>query len=669
MADDLNELAATQAATMVTDLWQESQLATGPFRARIIDWYKQYKGIPNRKNYEGMANVVVNETLAAVESIVAQEVRAVFSDPNFVLFLPGEPTDEVKVKLLQNAMIHYLNRMHWKSKFIQLDRTKVKYGTCFAEVSWKFAEGLKFKRDPLTGMHASIKSTLRDHPSVDYIDTLDIAMDPGKYDIEEMDWFIIRKRKNWDAIKNNERLTLYSSVQVDKIPKKNTGKNFEYLGNRQQKMQASGINYSFFSGQPYEILKYWGLVPRWWVDEKIDIQSDEANTMVSGVIEVVTPDKITLRLARNPYHHQEIPVVMAKHIGIDDEAWGMGACEIAEKLQQELNDKRNQLLDRTTEDNFPALIENRAANIGEIKKTPYYRIKSNLSGEQALSPLKTGGDFSAVVVMEQRVKEDIRHKTGATDPVQGIPSNKESTAFEFAGLKQSGSARIDVSTMDMGDTFLKRLYTLIYKLIQQYVDKDTMISIVGKSGIKWEKLTPTDVEVDADVIAKIPTDIDNRIIIRNQMIQFLAQVYPLYPRVNVAKIVRKIYDLFGFEDGEEVVPHPSSAFDRGALTTEEEMQVLLLGQKINVSLEENHSAKINALIQVMAQYESQMSQQAKDAFKDKIRQHLYYMAEIERIKGSMMSSQNGKGKKPESEGTEMTNKTEQKRSLTREATI
>lgn len=633
--ESINDLAVVQSAKYVTELWDNFQLATSVRRNKILDWYKQYKGIPNRRNYHGRANVFVNETLQAVESIVAQEVHAVFAEPRYLMLAGREPTDEQQANLLENAMFYYLDKINWRSKFIRSDRQKVKYGTCFVELFWNSEEGFVPRKSGNSPFPILEIDRVKDHPDVAYIDELDIALDPGKSDVSEMDWVIIRKRCTWDYIKARQRQGVYSPRQVEKIEKGNTGKNFNYLASKEQRLQSAGINMLSFDNKEYEILKYWGKVPRWWVDEDVqeNIDSDEATDMVPGVIEVINPKGPTLRLGRNPFWHQEIPVAMAKHIGVDDEAFGMGVCEISEHLQMELNDKRNQLLDHATDQLMPPMVENRGADIKEIRWEPSFRIKSNMSGAAALTPLYPGGQPTEVVLMEERVKQDIHNNTGATDPVQGVSQSKRSTAFEVSSLQARGSSRIDVSTIDMGDQFLKRVYRLIYKMIQQFTDRDSMIRILGKNGIKWQKLTPEDVQIDVDIIPRIPTDVDNRTIVRNQMIQFLAQVAPFFPRINAYKLVRRVYELFGFDDVEEVVPKPPTEYDRMGLTTEEEMQVLFLGQRINVNYDDDHAKKLAALIEFMAQYESSMKKEAIEAFKDAIRQHIYYMQAMAPLMG------------------------------------
>lgn len=629
----LTPLILKESADYANTLWANVQEATMVFRNRLNDFYKQYRGIPGRKNYEGLANVFVNETLEACESISAQEVQTIFAEPNNVMIVGRERTDETKAKLIESLMRYYFERSGFKSKLIRQVRQKNKYGTNIAKICWTYEEKNMTQRTQ-NGIEQN-KKVVRDFPDLEYIDLLDIAVDPGKSDIEKMDWVIWRKRVTWDYIKERERRGLYSSDQVKKMDK-SAKKEYNYLGNKNQRMQSMGINYSSMDMQEYEILEFWGKVPIWWVDDNIDPHSPEAEEMVEAVMEVAIKG-VTLRLERNPYWHQEKPFAMGHFIQVDDEAFGMGVCEISEYLQMELNDKRNQLLDHATEQIAPPLIKNRNANIDkkQIKLSPFAIIDSDLPGDAALTPLRLGGNPLENVQMDSIIKQDIRNQTGATNPVQGVPTGKDQTAFEISTLQSRGSARINISTIDFSEKFLKRTYKLMFAMVQQYMTQEKAVRIVGKDGIKWETVTPEDVMMDVDLIPKVSTDLDNRSIMRNQMIQFITGIAQFYPRINIFKLVRKVYELFGFEDAEEVVPEPDTERGIHELTIEQEIQVMTMGQKIEPNFWEDHLSKIQAFMQFLTKNQQALSPQAQEAFKDNIAMHTKYLQILEQIKAQM----------------------------------
>lgn len=626
----LSEMVLTESSTYTSKLWANHQMATGAYRERLRDFYKQYRGIPNRKNYTGLANVFVNETLEACESIVAQIIHTLFAEPRPVLVQGREETDDQKAKIVENLMEYYFDLMGFKAKILRQLRQNVKYGTTVARVCWCFEEKDITQRTK-EGISQNKKIT-KNFPDLEYIDLLDAAFDPGKPDIDKMDWIIIRKRCPWDYVKDRERRGLYAKEQVLKIKRDGIGTK-STSRDRKKNMREIGINYYFFDDNLYEILEYWGKVPRWWVDDTVDIKDDSAGDMVEAVMEVVLNGP-TLRLEPNPYWHQEKPFAMAQFIQVDDEAPGMGVCEITESLQQELNDKRNQLLDHATEQIAPPLIINRNASINDadIELKPFKKIKSDLPGDQSITPLRLGGNPLENVQMDNIIKQDIRNQTGANNVVQGISSSSDKTAFEISQLQSRGSSRIDISTVDFSEKFLKRVYRLMYAMIQQYVDKPTAVRIVGKDGIKWEQVGPEDVACDYDLIPKVSTDASNRSIIRGQMIQFVTQLGPLYPKINLYKAIHKIYSLFGFEDTDEIIPEPDTEIGN-KLTIDEEIQVLAMGQKLDVKFYEDHMNKLQMFLQFEHQFGKQLTPQGQAALKDAINQHMTYLKVLEQAQG------------------------------------
>lgn len=628
---NIQDFVAETAASYVSELWKTHQDATREYINKLIDWSNQYKGVHYRKQYDGLANVYVNETLEACESIVAQTFHEIYSEAKPVHVMGREETDDKKAGLVEMLMLNSLDQMKHKTKMLRQIRQCVEYGTTWANVHWKYEE----KVDPTTG-----EKVIVSHADMRKVDLLDIAFDPGKFYVEDMDWVIERKRVGWDYIKDRERSTLYSKKQTDKIDK-----NSRYIGDiekKNQRFQSSGIQYQKFHENDYEILEFWGKVPRWWVDEDLDMESDEASERVQVVIEVLNGNNPTvLRLERNPYRHQEIPYLKSIYIEKDGETYGIGVCQITESLQAELNDKRNQLLDHATFQIFPQYIVNRASGIKEIEGRPREIIRSTLSGDQAMTPLRVGGNPTENVVMENIVKQDMRNQSGASNPVQGISSNKDTTAYEASVLERRSSSRIRVFTNDFAENFLRRFYRLVYKLNQQFITKEMAVRIAGKEGIRFEQITPQDLINDFDFIPNIPTDLDSRSIMRSQMIQFIQSIGPMYPRINVYKIVRKIYELFGFNDVDEVVPEPDTEKGQNDLTPEEEIAVLSQGQDIDVKWYDNHLQKLAFLMQFLDQNQQNMSPQATKSFQNKIFQHTKYLETLQSAMASMQGSQGG----------------------------
>lgn len=622
-------LVQDQAAEVVLKLWNDNLKNTQKYRNKIVDWYKQYRGIPNRKHYQGLANVFVNETLSAVESIVAQIYQTLRIDPTSFYAKPGEETDKKIVELGEELVESSLENMSFDSKLLQHIRQAVKYGTTVAKVYKRLETKPGFKRNVSEEMGVKFSNVQEseiityDDVDIEYIDLMDVAFDPGKQNVESMDWVIIRRRVTMDDLKAKQRQGLYGNV--DKISQPSGTKNYNQ-NDKEKKLTAIGITQTQ-NLDMLELYEFWGKAPKYWIDDELDLNSPEAEEMVEAVIEVV--GNVIVRLNFNPYWHQQKPIILARYIAVDDEAYGIGVCEILEYLQEELNAKRNQALDAVTLRIFPPLEKLRSANIDnrDVVMTPRKIIPSDVKG--GINPLNAIGEISSASLLENVVKQDMHNNSGATASVQGLTEKGEQTAFEVNVLQTRGASRINVASIDFANSFLRPLYKMIYKIHQQYTTIEKVVARSGKKGIRWIKWTPEDVAIDFDFIPVVPTDIDNRIIVRNQMIQFIGQIAKFYPQVNAYKMVRKIYTLFGFEDADEIVPEPDTEKGQADLSPEEEIILLEMGQKIDVKFWENHFQKLSSLIPYLQQNQKRLTQKAIDTFQDKINQHQRYLTNLE----------------------------------------
>src|SRR3990167_10087773 len=113
---NISDLISLEAGKYVTKLWEDYQADSMEFRRRLVHYYRQYRGITNRRNYEGLANVFVNETLEATEAIVAQMYHTIYSEGRQVMVSGREETDRKTEKLVEDMMIAYLDKMCDKEK-------------------------------------------------------------------------------------------------------------------------------------------------------------------------------------------------------------------------------------------------------------------------------------------------------------------------------------------------------------------------------------------------------------------------------------------------------------------------------------------------------------------------------------------------------------------------
>lgn len=654
--DDHQSTIEGQAANYVKEWWDNHIRNTGIYRKKLNDWYRQYRGIPSRKNYDGLANVFVNETLEAVESIVAQIYSTIYMEPKRFRAEPTEETDESKAKLAEDLVVSSLRKMGDKVKILRTIRQLVKYGTAFVKIYRRYEKTRTTFReliqDPMTAVQGSriinADRVVYDDSDLEYLDLLDVAPDPGKSSIEDMDGIVLHYRTTFDELKARARNG--GIVNLDKISKPQVRSLNSTNSDKFNRLSAIGINYQQIENGDVDRYEYWGKVPLWWVDESVDLNSDDSAQRVQGVIEVIDNGGgvVCIRCEPNPYWHQKIPILMGHFIQVDDEAYGIGVCEIAESLQQELNDKRNQTLDWTSFQIFPMLEVLRGAGINKaqlVKSKPNALVESNVL--QGVRPINIGGNLQPQMIVDNVVKQDIRNGTGATNAVQGVDIAGTQTAYEVNTLERRGGSRINVTTSDFAEKILKPFYGFIYKYHQQYTSVQAVIKAVGEEGIKWTRVTPEDLVHEYDFYPIVSTDAESRVIIRNQLIQFIQAIAVNYPQTNVYKLVKKIYGLFGFDDADSVIPAPQTGRGINELSLKDKITVLSMGQKIVVHYWDNHLSEMTALEQFLILHSRELSAEAVLAFQDAINQHQIYLQNLEAaFNSAQVAEQNGNGHVP-----------------------
>ena len=84
------------------------------------------------------------------------------------------------------------------------------------------------------------------------------------------------------------------------------------------------------------------------------------------------------------------------------------------------------------------------------------------------------------------------------------------------------------------------------------------------------------------------------------------------------------------------------------LNMDEEIQVLRMGQKVDVKYWENHAQKLQILIAFMQQNGRSLKPEAAAAFQDKISQHYVYLQNLEAMSVQLAQQQiaGGKGTTP-----------------------
>jgi hypothetical protein len=120
-------------------------------------------------------------------------------------------------------------------------------------------------------------------------------------------------------------------------------------------------------------------------------------------------------------------------------------------------------------------------------------------------------------------------------------------------------------SISISEQLIKPLIEAFYRLTQQYMTTEKAVKIIGVKGIEYKTVTQSDILGDWDFIPKVMTDVQNKITIRENLLNMLgtvAKAIPQMPAVLVPamyKLMKKIYEYHDFRDGAEIFPSMPTA--------------------------------------------------------------------------------------------------------------
>lgn len=576
---------------LITTKYTRAESVLDGYKSKLNDYRKMYLCQADKRAY-GLANVYVPEFFKAVETLVSNMYQIIFSEDPFFTMLGRENSDEARVPIMQGLMNFFIEKTQLKNKFFEILRQFVIDGIVFVKITWKSEERRVTKKMPMDVGYTEPETAIVDEtelqydaPCLELVDMLDIYIDPTVSSVDEAEWIIERKKMTYNQLMKLKEQGLIDEFD-DEAAMIRTAKN-KGAGDNQsdrlmkERLQGLGINAGQLEKREYEILEYWGLLPKSYL--KVSPESGHEPTPEGGDGDKIEVEcraiiclntKKILKVSENPYWHKRKPYVGCSMFKMDNSLFSMALGDMVKSTQLELNESHNQLLDFNSFNLYNMWKRRRDSGVDKkkLKAAPGLIVDCDvMEGLEALRP--QANSFFQGQQADNIMREDIKQATGALADMQGVAATKRKTAFEVQALIGAGGTRVKNYVMNLNENLLKPMLHIYYSLIQQYMDQGQVVRIVGKEGVLFGKIMPEDVYGNFDFVPKLMTDYQNRITIRENLLQFLQIAAPMVqagvinPQV-MYKVVRRIYDSFEMKDGNEIMPlneQPSSAFPATAL--------------------------------------------------------------------------------------------------------
>ena len=625
----------TVVVDSVTREIAKSERVLSSWKTKLVKYYELYKLHQSNKHYNGLANIFVPETLRAVETVALNLYKAVTGAPPWFSYEGRDETDKPGALAMTQLVEYQMDENNFDARLMDSLRQMAITGLTVRKMLWDYQETRRKREnlrtqtelDVITGKPVEKKSketkdqfeTIRDVWTFDPVDllTFHIADINTPYnDIQKSKWIAEQYKVDKQWIRDRVKKTWVTDMQMpilESVLSEHTGMSSNSADLVRRRSSSSGFTMSEKNENNIEIIERWGLVPAEWVHDKDEMEKLglEKDDMVEGVI-VVANRKILLKLEANPFWHGQKPYLSCPYIPNENEFAGIGVCQIGEKLQEELNDTRNQTMDNKTLILMTMWLKSRASGIknSDLRVRPQGVIQTNdMTGLQPLRPPVLTG---VGVNIEAVIKEDLRQSVGASSNLQGISQAGVNTATEAVTLNREAMGRLFATAALYGKLVLKPMLLMAEYMNYQYYDREKMIKVIGPQGVKFEKKGPDDIRGYKDIIINLAIENeDSPSVKRQQLLQLLTIMQQMLPeQIQMHwKLLDKLYKSY-FPSGklEDVYPNMVPVNEAELLTPEEEIDLILGEQPALAKKGQNHEEHIQKLEEDFAQMQYGLSQ-------------------------------------------------------------
>ncbi len=584
--------------------FSESDRILSRWKQRILRYYELYQMVQKRKHYQGLANIFVPELLRAVETIVGKIYGVLFAQPDWFEYVERAEDFEQGGALALTGLTKYqMEENSFKSRTMDSIRQMVIAGLTVRKMCWDFDEverTIPGKPDS-NGKPTKQKKieTIKDTWTFEPVDLLTFQISDinipyndlqksrwiGEQYIATKVWVDDKTRRGWFS------KAMKAELEDQPKPASSTATN-----NVNNKLQSSGFN-QVGTSDKYEIIERWGLVKAEWVytSDELTIEGLDGDDLVEGVIVIANKCAI-LKLEKNPHWHNQKPYVACPYVPKEGELPGIGACQIGESLQEEINDTRNQTMDNKTMILATMWLRSKTSGI----KNDSLRMRPNgiidTFDVEGLVPLRPPMVTQVGTSMEGVAKNDLREGAGAASNLQGIAQAGVGTATESTQINQDSMGRLLLTAKLYAELILKPTLVFAEYLNYQYYDHIKAINVLGKVGVKFKKLTIAEIAGGhKDVIIHIDVDgTENPAVRRQQYMSFVGQTLQLPPQLIAFhwKALDKGYGMFfSGHSLDEIYPNPSPD-PEAQLTPEEEKDMIVASKVVLATRGQDHEKYI-----------------------------------------------------------------------------
>jgi len=490
----------------------------------FVKYRKLYRGVQDTKSYSGRANLFVPEIFANIEAKharITRSYRGVAAKP--------QAEDDVGAAEAAEMLLDYQERIYgYKKVFSDMCKDALIYGNSFAKVSWKVRSESEM-----------------DYPDVESVDPLDYFFDPDVVNRHQTSWEIHRIYRTKEELEkdpryfNTDDLVEGSKSRIAGSSRKNA------------RLSSTGISKRPQQSKKVELLEFWGL-----------FDPDEKGEPREFLITIADQTRV-IRLEENPYVElladfpNPRPFVHMQDINVPHEFYAMSSIEMAVKLQEELNDTRNQRMDNVTMviDRMWVVPKTAGVDENDLIRRPGGIIRPNVPGQ--IEALNTPDVTQSAYNEEEIIKRDLQKAMGVPDIATGeLGSLQGEAVATILAVQESGNVIFDKEIANFADA-VRATFALVLAFDQKWMDKKQVVRLEGEKGMEFKEITKDNISGRMDIDVAMETQM-NKIVSRQEAIN-LYQILAQNPMINQQVNTRTLLESMDRKNIEELMDTPPPA--------------------------------------------------------------------------------------------------------------
>ena len=531
------------------------------YENKFDEYYRLWRGIfsaEDRTRDSERSQIISPALQQAVESSVAEIEEATFGRGRFFDIKDdlrdGEPQDVVYLR---------------EQLFLDFQKTKVRkgvaeclinaavFGTGIAEIVLEEEKEMKPASQPImegqmqaVGVNISDRTVYKLRPILPQ----NFLIDPVATSIEEAIGVAIDEYVPYHQVELLQESGVYLDVDITLAPQDtDLDADHELTDQPDDKVRLT---------------KYYGLVPKYLLDE--DVIEEEDGAYVECIV-VVANGGTLLKIERNPYMMGDRPVIAFPWDIVPGRFWGRGVCEKGYNSQKALDAELRARIDALALTVHPmmAMDATRLPRGAKPEVRPGKILLTNGDPREVLQPFNFGQVSQITFAQADSLQRMVQTATGAIDSA-GIPGsiNGEATA---AGISMSLGAIIKRHKRTLINFQESFLIPFVTKVAHRYMQFEPEIYPV--SDYKFE------VTSSLGIIAR-----EYEVTQLVQLLQTMGSDSPLYP-----VLIQSIIDNMNISNREQLI----QVIQQASQPTPEQQQAQQVAQQVQMEFQQSQTNALN----------------------------------------------------------------------------